>query len=400
MNEHSDNTPGLGRFAAPDFSLILGGPLFQLLRRARLEGDHLELLYRRILVITALAWAPLVLLIAVGDDATAGWRSFFRDVEVQVRFLVALPVLIAAELVVHRRLTPLVSRFVERRIVLPEEFPRLGGAIESALRLRNSVLMELVLVACVYILGLWFWNGRVPIDMASWYATAGGRWSLTPAGMWYVFVSIPIVQFILLRWYLRFFIWFRFLWRVSGIKLNLIPSHPDRCAGLGFLGKSSYAFGPILFAQGALLAGLVASRVLYSGEDLLSFRLQIGGFIAFFVTAILGPLAMFSPVMAAARRKGLADYGLLAQRYVEGFHQKWIAGAAAPVPEELLGTGDIQSLADLGNSYGLVRDMRVVPFGLDDITRLAAVTATPFLPLLLTIWSPEELITRIIGIVF
>jgi hypothetical protein len=207
------------------------------------------------------------------------------------------------------------------------------------------------------------------------------------------------VQFILLRWYMRFFIWFRFLWRVSRINLNVIPSHPDRCAGLGFLGKSSYAFGPILFAQGAMLAGVVASRVLYRGESLLSFKLQIGGFVAFFVVAILGPLVMFTPRMAAARRKGLADYGLLAQRYVEGFQQKWVDAEPAP-SEELLGTGDIQSLADLGNSYGLVRDMRTVPFGLDDITRLAAVTAVPFLPLLLTIWSPEELIMRLVKVIF
>jgi hypothetical protein len=399
MNDYSNEPVDPIRFTGPDFSLILGGPLFQLLRRARLQGDHLELLYRRIVIITALTWLPLLLLIAAGSDAAADWRSFFRDVEVQVRFLVAVPVLIAAELIVHQRVTPLVSRFVERRIVLPEEFPRLRQAIESALRLRNSVAIELGLLGCVYTFGLWFWNGRIAIETATWYANAGGRWSLTPAGLWYVFVSIPIGQFILLRWYMRFFIWFRFLWRVSRISLNLIPSHPDRSAGLGFLGKSSYAFGPILFAQGVLLAGLVAGRVLYGGEDLLSFRLQIAGFVAFFVTAILGPLVMFSPVMAAAKRKGLADYGLLAQRYVEGFHRKWVAGAR-PSSEELLGTGDIQSLADLGNSYGLVRDMRVVPFGLDDIARLAAVTAAPFLPLLLTIWSPEELIKRIIGIVF
>lgn len=398
MNELSDDRPDLA-FTAPDFSLILGGPLFQLLRRAHLEGNHLELLYRRIVVIAALAWLPLLVLIAVGDNQAASWRSFWHDVEVHVRFLIALPVLIGAELVVHRRLTPLVSRFVERRIVLPAEFPDLRRAIESALRLRNSVGMELLLLAAVYVLGLYVWNNRVPLAAATWYVRAGDRWSLTPAGLWYVFVSIPIVQFILLRWYMRFFIWFRFLWRVSGCHLNLIPSHPDRCAGLGFLGKSSYAFGPILFAQGVLLAGLVASRVLYGGENLLSFQLQIAGFIAFFVTAILGPLTMFSPALAATRRKGLAEYGLLAQRYVEGFHQKWVAGPA-PAPEELLGTGDIQSLADLGNSYGLVRDMRMVPFGLDDISRLAAVTAAPFLPLLLTIWSPEELLKRIIGVVF
>jgi hypothetical protein len=44
--------------------------------------------------------------------------------------------------------------------------------------------------------------------------------------------------------------------------------------------------------------------------------------------------------------------------------------------------------------------MRSLPFGLDDITRLAAATAAPLVPLLLTIFSPEELIMRIVKIVF
>jgi hypothetical protein len=227
----------------------------------------------------------------------------------------------------------------------------------------------------------------------------GGRWHLTSAGFWYVFVSIPLFQFILLRWYLRLFIWFRFLWHVSRLNLHLVPTHPDRSAGLAFLGKSAYAFGPILFAQGAVLAGVVASRVLYRGESLLSFKLQIAGFVVFFVLAILGPLLMFTPGLARAKRKGLADYGLLAQRYVDSFEKKWVLADAA-CAEELLGTGDIQSLADLGNSYAMVRDMRAIPFGVEDISRLAAATAAPFLPLLLTIFSPDELIMRIFKIVF
>jgi hypothetical protein len=227
----------------------------------------------------------------------------------------------------------------------------------------------------------------------------GGRWNLTPAGFWYVFVSIPVLQFILLRWYLRFFIWYRFLWQVSRLNLNLIASHPDRAAGLAFVGSSAYAFGPIVFAQGAMLAGLIASRVLYRSDNLFSFKFQAGGFVVFFVLAILGPLLMFTPKMERARRKGLADYGLLAQRYVESFEQKWIA--EEPIPsEELLGSGDIQSLADLGNSFAVVREMRVVPFGLQDITRLAATTAAPMVPLLLTVWTPEEVILRILKVVF
>jgi hypothetical protein len=383
-----------------DFSLVQGGPIFQLFLRTYLEGNHLELLRRRIVIITVFVWLPLLLLSAFTSPAGGAARlSFLRDVEVHARFLVALPVLIGAELLVHLRIRPVVRRFVERRIVLPQDLPRFESAIQSAIRLRNSIPIELGLLLVVYSFGLWFWHNRVGFNSSTWYANSGGRWNLTPAGFWYVFVSIPIVQFILLRWYLRLFIWFRFLWQVSRMDLHLIPTHPDRCAGLAFLGKSSYAFGPILFAQGAMLAGLIAGRVLYQGESLTSFKLQIGGFIAFFVLAILGPLLMFTPKMAQARRKGLADYGLLAQSYIEGFERKWVLPDPS-TSEELLGAADIQSLADLGNSYGLVRDMRPVPFGLDDVTRLVAATAAPLVPLLLTIFSPEELLMRIIKVLF
>src|SRR5918993_663116 len=117
-----------------DFSLVLGGPIFQLLRKSRLAGDSLEhLLYRRMAVITTVAWLPLLLLSLLGSSlASVGRLSFFQDVEVHVRFLVALPILIAAELIVHLRLRPVVRRFVERRLVLPQDVPRFHRAIESA----------------------------------------------------------------------------------------------------------------------------------------------------------------------------------------------------------------------------------------------------------------------------
>jgi hypothetical protein len=382
-----------------DFSLVLGGPIFQFFRRTHLEGEHGELLRRRVTIITLFVWLPLLLLSLFTSASGGAQLSFLHDIEAHARFLVALPILIGGELLVHLRIRPVVRRFVERRIVRPQELPRFDSAIESAVRMRNSIPVELGLLLVVYTLGVWMWSSRVGLNTSTWYANAGGRWNLTPAGYWYVFVSIPIVQFILLRWYFRLFVWFRFLWQVCRMDLHLIPTHPDRCAGLAFLGKSSYAFGPILFAQGAMLAGLVASRVLYRGESLLSFKLQIGGFIVFFVAAILGPLLMFTPQMANARRKGLADYGLLAQRYVESFEQKWV-GRNPTTSEELLGAADIQSLADLGNSYAFVRDMRPVPFGLDDITRLAAATAAPLVPLLLTIFPAEELLLRIIKVLF
>ena len=382
-----------------DFQLVLGGPFFQLLRKAHLEGDALELLHRRVIASVALTWFPLLVLSTLSRVVGGVGRvSFFHDIEVHARFLVALPILIAAELLVNSRIRPAVRRFIEWRIVLPEQRPVFRKAIDSALKIRNSVLVELALIAVVYTVGLLVWNSRTELGLVTWYALPGSRWNLTLAGYWYVLVSLPVFQFILLRWYMRLLIWFRFLWQVNQIELNLIPTHPDRCGGLSFLGKSSYAFAPILFAQGAILAGVVAARVLYRGETLHTFKFQIAGFIGFFVITILAPLLMFTPRMARTRGKGLADYGLLAQRYVERFDQKWVGGS--PPPAELLGTGDIQSLADLENSYQVIREMHIVPFGLQDISRLAIATAAPLSPLLLTIFSFEELMIRVFRVVF
>jgi hypothetical protein len=386
----------------PDFSLVLGGPIFQLFRRSHLSGDGLQLVHWRILVITLIAWLPLLPLSMIGSPLLAHTLKvpFLRDIETHVKFLVALPVLIAAELIVHSRIRPVVKGFITRRIIFHRDLPRFLAAIESAMRLRNSVPVELGLLCLVLTLGQWLWRSEMALFTPTWYALPqSGHLHLTAAGRWYAFVSIPIFQFILLRWYLRFFIWFRFLWQLSRLNLHLIPTHPDREGGLDFLGKSAYAFSPVLFAQGALLAGLIANRVLYEGENLFSFKMQAVGLIGFFLVFVLGPLTMFTPQLSRAKREGLTDYGLLANRYVQGFEQKWVNENAADA-DELLGSSDIQSLADLGNSYAVVREMRPVPFDLKDIAWLAAVTAVPLLPLALTVFSFEELMMRIVRILF
>ncbi len=110
----------------PDFSLVLGGPLFHLFRRAHLSGSVLELPYRRILVITTVAWLPLLILSSLDGHALRGVTlPFLNDIETQIRFLIALPILIAAELIVHLRLRPVVQSFVNRDIVIAEEMPQL-----------------------------------------------------------------------------------------------------------------------------------------------------------------------------------------------------------------------------------------------------------------------------------
>lgn len=164
----------------PDFSLVLGGPIFQLYRKSHLTGASLELLHRRLLVIAGIAWLPLLLLSLMGPSpASLGQFSFVRDIEVHVRLLMALPVLIATELVVHSRLRLVVRAFVDRRIVQIEDFDRFSNAISSALRLRNSIPLECGLIVLVYTVGLWLWQDRIAIANPTWYAMPGGHWNLT-----------------------------------------------------------------------------------------------------------------------------------------------------------------------------------------------------------------------------
>jgi hypothetical protein len=386
----------------PNYSLVLGGPLFKLYRRTHLSGDALELPWRRIAAISLAAWLPLMVLSLLEGSALNGNVKvpFLYDFEAYARFLIALPLLIAAEFFVHSHITPLARWFSERRIVLPEDLPEFNAAISSALRVRNSVVVEATLLIMVYTLGLWLWRSRIPLGAATWYAIPEGAHShLTLAGYWYAFVSIPMFQFLLVRWYLRLGIWFRLLWRLSRLSLHLIATHPDRAGGIGFLGKQSYAFAPILFAQGALLAGMMANRILYDGQELLSFKMEAVGLVVWAVLVILGPLLMFTPQLERAKWKGAGEYGALANRYTSQFEEKWIRSSVRE-GKPLLGTPDLQSLADLSNSYSIVDQMRIIPFGWKELVQLAAATAAPLLPLAFTTFSVEETLKHLTKVFF
>lgn len=390
----------------PDFSLVLGGPLFQLLVRCRLDTPAHELVKRRIVFISMFAWLPLLLLSLFDGRAWGGVTvPFLYDIEMQARFLVALPLLIFAELLVHRRIRLIVGQFIDREIITEAVLPKFREVIDSAMKLRNSMGIELVLFILIFVGGHYLWSmnssmAKIGAGTGTWYATVtDGGTKISPSGYWYIFISRPLFQFFLIRWYFRIFIWARFLWQSSRLELNLIPTHPDRAAGLGFLGASSAAFAPLLTAHGALLAGVMANSIFFAGAKLTDFRMEVIGFVALLLLLVLGPLLFFSPRLMAAKRTGLREYGILASRYVGEFDRKWVRGGAAD-DEPLVGSGDIQSLADLGNSFQVVRDINPFPFGRDTIIQLAFFTVLPGLPLVLTMIPLEELITKLVGAVF
>ena len=386
-----------------DFSLILGGPLYQLLCRSHLSGDALELVQRRILVISLLAWFPLLALSSLEGQALGGNAAvpFLMDVEVHVKYLVVLPLLIVSELVVHQRMRFVVKQFLERNLIAKQDLSRFEAAIGSAFRLRNSVLAEVVLILFVYIVGvLIIWRHYTVLTTATWYAVPSGMGlKLSLSGIWYGYVSTPLFQFLLMRWYFRGFIWTRFLWQVSRLNLSLVPTHPDRVGGLGFLTNAVYAFAPLALAHGGLLAGFIANRIFYLGATLPQFKVEIAVLVVFLLCTVLGPLLLFAPQLAEAKRTGNREYGALAERYVREFDAKWLRGGA-PADEPLVGSSDIQSLADLNNSFEVVRTMRIAPVTKEAVLQLVVATLVPVAPLALTMMPLEELLKRLIGIVF
>jgi hypothetical protein len=150
-----------------------------------------------------------------------------------------------------------------------------------------------------------------------------------------------------------------------------------------------------LVAMGTVLAGMIANRIFYAGAKLFDFKLEIIGWVALLVILILGPMLIFMPKLRAVRRNGILEYSRLGQRYAVDFRRKW-SGDRRPSEEPLLGTADIQSLADFRNAFVVIDGMNLIPFGAKNVTNLAAYVLLPIAPLLLTMFSVEQLVDRML----
>lgn len=386
-----------------DLSIVLGGPFYQLLRRSHLSGEALERLRRRLIVLPLVAWLPLLVLSALEGQALGGRAAvpFLLDVDVQIQLLVVVPLFLAAERTVFLGVRPVVRDFRGRALIPERARGRFEAAVASAGRLGHSIVAEVVLLAFVYVVGvLILWRHYGALATATWYGAptaAGLRLSL--AGTWYGYVSVPLYQFLLIRWYFRLFIWARFLWQVSRIDLGLVPTHPDRAGGLGFLANTVYGFIPLAMAHGAMLAGQIANRILYLGAALPDFTVEIAVLVGFVMTVVLAPFLVFAPQLVRAKLLANREYGALAERYVREFEAKWLRGGA-PRDAPLVGSADIQSLADLANSFEVARTMRFTPVTTGAILQLAAAVLAPLVPLAFTMISPEELMRLLFGVLF
>lgn len=382
-------TSGEPAGAAPRLILTEGGPGAALLHPGRRT-------LRLAVVLAAATWLPLLVLsLSAGPLAAPADGSFLRDLAAHVRLLVALPVLVLAELPVGASCGRASALFVEAGLVSPHEQRKFAAIVGDSARLRDSRVAEVLVLAAAgltsYVLLTRFQLPGAP----AWFVRPGG--GMTPAGLWYALVSLPLLQFVVFRWFYLIGVWALMLRRVARLRLRLMPAHPDGAGGLGFLGGCSVPFGRLLFAACAVLASEDAGRVLSAGAGIEVLQRGYPFLFLIALAAFFGPLLVFTPALLRARQRGLVSYGLLASDYTRRFDEKWIEGDRPGEP--LLGSADFESQAALHDTFERIQKARAVPFTRRDLLTAALPGLVPLLLLAAATISLREVAMSLLRLV-
>jgi hypothetical protein len=217
---------------------------------------------------------------------------------------------------------------------------------------------------------------------------------LVVARGWYALVALPMFQFLAYRALWRWVIWTRMLWRLSRLRLAPVATHPDLAGGLQFLSWPSIGFAYAIAALSATQAGVWADQVLYAGVKVTDLKAYALVFVIAGVVVALGPTLAVGGHLWRCRYQGLFDYGSLAAEYTRRFQERWISSRPR---DDLLGTADIQSLADLANSFNVVDKMRFWPFGLRTVMTIAFAAVLPMIPVALIQMPLTELLSKLAG---
>ena len=380
---------------AVDFSLLSGGFQYRLMRRIGLA----DRLVPRAVVLSALSWLPLVILSALqGALIDSNNRiPLLGDFATYGRFLIAVPILVLTEKLVNRRIQDILQQFFTSKLIKDEEESAFLSAIQIADRQKDSFIAEILMIGIAYTL-VFIQIQVVTLNPASvWYLQEETLDRLSPAGWWYALVSIPISQFLLFRWLWRLIIWTGLLWRISKLDLRLVPVHPDHAGGLGFLPLAQVPFALIAFAGNTVISSAMLNSIIYRGTNILSYAPVVIASVILSVLIFLAPLFVFIRKLICLRVRGTFDYTALSEGYVLLFNEKWIKGKN-PKGESILGTTDIQSLADLANSFDIIRSIKAVPIDYNVVTIIAVASVLPMLPLILMVLPFSEIIKRLLGL--
>jgi len=374
-----------------EFSL-LGGPLQWLGCRLGLVRGGTNTFWLGV-ALGLLAWGVLVLLTLL---LGFGHKVFsFAVIGVHVRLLVAIPLFFLCETWVVPLMAEFARGIVSSGLVPDAELPALQSDIRRVSRLKDSWLAEVLFLLAAFALPLIETIVDLPGKSGNWaplLAQTGGR--VGPILAWYMGFCLPLFRFLMFRWLWHLGLWWYFLWRVKKLDLHLIPTHPDSAGGLGYLEVVQEHFTPLAAAISAVFSASFAEGIFSGTMAFETLYRLIPMVLLLNAVLFLGPLFLFSAKLWICRITGWSEYMRMASRYVNNFDRKWIRGENAS-GESLLGTPDMQSLADLTNSVNVVRNMRIIPAGQRLMVQLAASAILPLLPLAFLKYPVADLAARL-----
>jgi hypothetical protein len=365
------------------FSIIRDDFAYRVQRRLGLIPANGLGIVRRAIFWSMVAWLPTIIWAFFSGLLTRHVTNepLLGHFGIHVRFLVGVPLLIIAGGVVHSAMYRLLPQFVTAGIVPTQELPRLRHIVSNISNLRSASIPWLIIFSLV--------AARATVGDVLHHAHEI-EWAVTGAGAnarfgfgawWFLYVGRPIYLTLQLAWIWRVILIFLLFQRIAGLKLSLIPTHPDRAGGLGFLAGFPGAFAPIMLATTVVLAGMFAHDVVYHGVSVQSLYGEMGTLVAILILLFLSPMLAFSCILARARRRALLDYGALVSRHGRLVHQRWIDKQNI-LEDRVLDAPELGPLADVATMYELVKDMRSIPLAKSSVTPLVLAAAIPMLAVL------------------
>lgn len=374
-----------------DFSIIDGGLISRFIQRTSVAGR----MWTQILVLVAIAWLPLPILSALdGRVVSNADVPFLFDYGVYGRLLIAVPVLLGAEIPVGRRTREVLLNLSVSRFIMVQDVPLFNNAVLIARLHIQSLLAEIIILAAIYAFTILRLVFALPTTLSTWYQFED---KIMLAGWYYALISLPIFQFLLIRWLWRLAVWTELLWKISRLHLQLMPIHPDKMGGLGFLGLAQIPFSLVSLAGGVVVSSYLVNNMIYRGTSLAEATGPMVGYVILATLVILVPIFAFTDKLVETRADGIMKYGDVGEEYVRLFNRKWVQGEN-PEGETILGSSDIQSLADMRNSFDIVQNMSVIAVDQKTAVIIIAASAIPMIPLFFIALPVNEIITRLLGI--
>ncbi len=364
-----------------DRLLVRGGISYRLGEWLGLEPPTPVRRLWKVLLLVVFTWLPLVVLSMLKGHAWRGRVSvpLMFDPVIHTRFLFVVPLLELAQIFVETSLRVQIQHFLESGLIPEVERPRFASVVARINRLRGVLVAEGVIVVLAILFSISIRAvGHLGIHGSSWQREGT---TITPAGWWYILVSLPILYYFLFCWFWVFILWAGFLFRVSRLNLELTPTHPDRAGGLGFLGWGMASFALVLLAISAVISGSLAREIIHGGSSLHSVKYHVIIFVVLAIVVLHAPLLVFTGRLARCRFRGLLDFGTLIWIHDHDFDEKWIKTLGTK-GESLLGNRDVASLGAISRAYEHVDNMLLLPFDKKALLVLLLAAVIPMVPLL------------------